>query len=310
MRASVCGVLVLMAVASLVPSMLGQVNKINSPDPQIMLEVFSKAQPYTVEQRVKAVLTHPDGSTAGGFEEKQVISGDSQGRLLFAVTRMKNGAAVGATIFTLDDHAAGTRTGWSTENNLAKMQKFPEGDPERSSCWVIAPEEQTLTWRMYKLLDVKCRPAAEHYCAPFGAVLSIPVALFSDGSSAAKGSYQDCRESLSRPPTQNSERKDEDLGTERILGFETHGCRGTWNTPEGTTVVEKWVAEFGLEGSRKPIVLRSVSESPYFDGSAKLTAKVRIETISSNLDEPAPAALEPPTDYKIETVDMHEIPCE
>jgi hypothetical protein len=116
-------------------------------------------------------------------------------------------------------------------------------------------------------------------------------------------------ESLSGPPKQASKRRVEDLGIERILGFETHGCRVTFKSPEGTSVDEKWVAEFGLEGSRKPIVLRSVSEGPYYSGSNKLTAKTRIETTSFGLEEQAPATLRPPEDYTIETVEMHEVHC-
>lgn len=314
MRGSICAVIALVAVAGLAPPMLGQLNNINNPDPQKMPEARSKAQPGTAEQRVKTVLTRAEGSTAGGFEERRVAIGDSQGRLLLATTRMEKGAAIGATMFILDDHATGTRTEWSTENNHAKMQKFPEGVPGRSSCWETASEEQTLTrwWGAspFGFSFVTCRPAEEHYCDPWGAVLSTPVNLPGDGSSVVRGTYADCRESLSGPPKQDSERKDEDLGIEKILGFETHGCRVTFKNPEGTIVDEKWVAEFGLQGSRKPIVLRSVYESPWYGNSDKLTAKTRIEMTSLSLEEPASTNLQPPKDYTIEPEEMHEVPCE
>jgi hypothetical protein len=312
MRERIGGLLMLAAMTGLALPVLGQVNSINTPVLQIVPEVRSKALPGTTEERLNAVLTRADGSTAGVFEEKRVFLADGRGGVMVAKTLMEKGSAIGATHFILDDHAEGTRAIWTTEDHHAWKQKFPEGVAGRFSCWRIAPSEQTRSWYGIDGMfpEVTCRPAAERYCEPFGAVLSTPEGLLPAGASVAAGTYADCRESLSKPSKQDSERKDEDLGSEKILDFETHGCRITFKTPEFTIVDEKWVAELGSEGSRKPLVLRSVYEGPYYIGSEKVTtAKTRIETTSYSLEEPDPTALQPPKDYTIETVEMHEVPC-
>ena len=312
MRGSICGMFVLVVVAGLARPVSGQVNNINSPDFQGLPEVRSNSLHGTTEERLNAVLTRADGSTAGVFEEKRVFLADGQGGVMAAKTLMEKGSAIGATHFVLDDHADGTRAIWTTEDHHAWKQKFPEGVAGRFSCWRIAPSEQTRSWYGIDGMfpEVTCRPAAERYCEPFGAVLSTPEGLLPAGASVAAGTYADCRESLSKPSKQDSERKDEDLGSAKILDFETHGCRVTFKTSEFTIVDEKWVAELGSEGSRKPLVLRSVYEGPYYIGSEKVTtAKTRIETTSFSLEEPDPGSLQPPKDYTIETVEMHEVPC-
>jgi hypothetical protein len=298
MRGSIWGVLALVAVAGWALPVSGQNVEPNGPGSQIKSTVRSASQPYTMKYRVKLAGVRSDGIITGKAEQDMVYSEDSQGRQLVAITSLEKGR----TVYRLDDHLAGTRTVWSTDKSEANVLKFPVGVPGRNSCWKIASGGLD-----FGLLRTTCFPSDEHYCDQFGAVSVAQAAVWRSGSSVAKASYGDCKNRLSG--ARQILGKEEDLGTETILGFETHGCRITRKAAAGITVDEKWVVEFGLETSWQPLVMRSFYESPILAPETVTTTRNE-EMTSLALDEPAPATLQPPEDYEIKTVEMYEVPCE
>jgi hypothetical protein len=99
----------------------------------------------------------------------------------------------------------------------------------------------------------------------------------------------------------------EDLGTQMIQGFEAQGCRRTEAVPKGSKINETWWVELGMGDSKVRLLVRSLDESPIFSDQ---TQKRTRELTFLRLDEPDLKTFQPPTDYEIRTVEMHEIPCE
>ena len=104
--------------------------------------------------------------------------------------------------------------------------------------------------------------------------------------------------------------QDEDLGTETIQGYPTHGCRVTKNLHQGSFVLESWITKFGLQtGASETMALRSQSEDPVLQPGMPVLGH-KSEIVSLNSQEPEVALFQPPKSYEIRKIEMHEIPCE
>ena len=98
----------------------------------------------------------------------------------------------------------------------------------------------------------------------------------------------------------------EDLGTTTIEGIEVHGRRITRTIPAGkigndqplVTTNEIWSAP-----SLMGLTLRSISDDPR-------NGKVTREVVHLDLGEPDQAIFQPPSDYKVQVQEMHQVPCE
>jgi hypothetical protein len=98
----------------------------------------------------------------------------------------------------------------------------------------------------------------------------------------------------------------EDLGTTVIEGIEAHGHRITRTVPAGSigndqplvTTIESWSAP-----SLMGLTLRSVTDDPR-------NGKTTREVVRLDLGEPEQTIFQPPSDYKVQTMEMHQVPCE
>jgi len=98
----------------------------------------------------------------------------------------------------------------------------------------------------------------------------------------------------------------EDLGTTTIEGIEVHGRRITRTIPAGkigndqplVTTNEIWNAP-----SLMGLTLKSISDDPR-------NGKVTREVVHLDLGEPDQAIFQPPSDYKVQVQEMHQVPCE
>ena len=98
----------------------------------------------------------------------------------------------------------------------------------------------------------------------------------------------------------------EDLGVTTIEGIEVHGRRITRTIPAGqigndqplVTTNEMWSAP-----SLMGLTLKSISDDPR-------NGKVTREVVHLDLGEPDQAIFQPPSDYKIQVQEMHQVPCE
>lgn len=266
-------------------------------------------QPYTVELRITTLRTHADG-TNDVQENDEIMAQDSQGRSLFANTNLKTGFSA----YTVNDPVSGVRILWNTQNTQAKMLKFPEPVPERKSCWEIAPEELH-----YQQGDVQiglrgttCWPAGQHQppnCRQPRDETNAMAWKSTEDPRASAASYADCvraLESVILDGTTSEE--DQDLGTERIQGFETHCCRVTRMVPGGAIVRESWMTKIGSQRDSAILALRSMDDRPLLL-AGMLTLKQSTELTNLDLREPDLSIFQPPRDYEIKTVEMHEVPC-
>lgn len=103
--------------------------------------------------------------------------------------------------------------------------------------------------------------------------------------------------------------KNEDLGVETILGFETLGCRSTIIAPDGTHMREAWYGKFGTERRNVSFALRSRDGSPSSGGQSPRITITTIEATSLTFGEPDPEMFRPPDGYAIKNVAMQQVPC-
>jgi hypothetical protein len=263
-----------------------------------------KSTPYTEESTQTTCNTAADGATTTRPLVYTTTAKDSQGRELFKTTQTANDISS----YIVDDPVAGTRTVWNTLKPQVRVLMFPTPVSGRESCWRIPLAEQNVARdeAQFGLLGMSCAPAGRHqlpYCER-GEAIDPP----RDDSSQVKATYEYCSRLLASVviPGKISE-KDEDLGTESILGFEAHGCRSTTVIPAGDSIRELWMVKFGTEKRSFGFTLRSADETP---SSAKQTVTTNIEVTRLDFGEPDPAIFLPPKGYEVKTVQMHEVPCD
>jgi hypothetical protein len=97
----------------------------------------------------------------------------------------------------------------------------------------------------------------------------------------------------------------EDLGTTMIEGIEARGRRTTHTIPVAAVGNDHPLAvtnEFWTAPSLG-IVLRSVTDDPRGGRTTR-------ELVHLDLGEPNPAIFEPPSDYQVQTQEIHQVPCD
>jgi hypothetical protein len=252
---------------------------------------------YTAEYKYTQVLTEND--TPLHPESTYIRVQDSQGCHLYAVGYDSWSLGPGAFgDFTVDDPIAGRMIFWNAFHPEAKLLEYATPVRGRKSCWQVAPEDKL------PRSGATCQPAEQLQLVIFACrnevVEDAPLTL---NWPPADATYQDCARELSPAAVLSSvsilEKKDEDLGTDTVLGFEAHGCRSTTET----SIREYWMIEFGDEKHNLRFVVRSKwTQQP--------SGEVRTEELTRlDLAEPAPSFFEPPKKYAIKTVVMHEVPC-
>jgi hypothetical protein len=234
---------------------------------------------------------------------------DSHGRELYA---SGDGSLSTSGNFTVDDPVAGRMIFWDAFHPEAKVLEYAKPVPGRESCWQVAPEDMSMTREKPQLAPVRCQPAGQlqHiHTACRNEVDDAPLTL---SWPPAPATYQDCVTKLSEGvASDNLEKKDEDLGTDTIQGFEAHGCRST-KTSDGTFISELWVIKFGDEKQAAKFGVRQIYDQvPYSVKPFPVPIDRRRTTELSRMDlaEPDPSVFEPPKDYTLKTAVMHEVPC-
>lgn len=315
MRGSFCGVLALIAVASMALPVLGQ--KAQETTASADTRVSYAWKPYTITSRVTTVRTRADGKAVTS-EEILTDAHDSRGRSLFVDLHPESNQAS----YTLDDPIAGTKTLWETSNRQAKVLKLPMAVPGRQSCWRLPDEEiqaQCGEERNAQSLETEIdfgepssQPAEPHSALP--SQRGEPEATRAKAQQASaeprvgETSYASCVDNSSLGISGTIlEKKAEDLGNDTILGLPVHGCRITAKTSMGTTVRETWFIDSVLRAVSVKMTLRSVEQSPAF-GNERVQLTNEVTRYST--DEPDPVSFRPPKDYEIKIVEMHEVPCE
>jgi hypothetical protein len=193
-------------------------------------------------------------------------------------------------------------------DGLAKAVKLPEAVPGRKSCWTIAPED--LIHKRgevgFGVSETTCQPAGRRstYCKDPKEESNALVESSYEERPVKEPSLADCMRNFDSTifSTEVLDKKEEDLGTQIIQGFVTHGCRVTTKYSTGTHVRELWLTTGGLD-------LRRVDEMPLSLPGMSIWKRSQ-ELISLSLQEPDSATFQPPMGYDIKTVEMLEIPCE
>jgi hypothetical protein len=263
--------------------------------------VKHRQRSFSMVSKITSVLTRTDGAKITS-ESEQITAQDSLGRSL------GTGSNNGSPVYTALDPISGTLTVWNTHSGLAKAVKLPEAVPGRKSCWKIAPEDLNKVRGEveFGVSGTTCQPAGRRstYCIESVNESSAVVKPSSEDSPEAETTFEDCTRNLASTifSSQVLEKKEEDLGTQTIQGFVTHGCRVTTKYTTGTHVRELWLAKRGLD-------LRRVDEEP-LSLPGMSTSKRSMDLISLSLQEPDLTTFQPPADYEIKTVEMHEVPCE
>jgi hypothetical protein len=308
MRGSKVGVMVLVALTGLALQCFGQTQNVSETGSQLM-PVHYTTNPYKTETRSSSVWTKADGTTVT-IERNSLFAIDSQGRTL-------QGGCIDGKLdpscslyeYTAGDPVAGTQTVWRPSTLQAKVFVNPSSIPGRKSCWKVSPEEEKVPKGdiPVPLKELKCPPAeeSEGICWRGRAVKKTD-----NDTPVPESSYKDCQGAFQRTIFDEKkilQEKSEDLGTEEIEGFNAHGCQITTKYAEGILIREQWFTKFGPNFSLPGIVLRE--ESQFTDSrSGTIVQSEALTALDTN--EPDLKIFQPSKDYKIKTVEMHEVPCD
>jgi hypothetical protein len=324
MRGRIGGVMVLVAVSILALPVLSQtigpetdkssasathtpVKKASANRAEPTSHLF---RPYTAKFKVVYLEAKADG-TPVTEEEERVEARDTYGRTLDVTTGLSHGDAH----YRVIDPVAGTLTVWDISNLKAKVLKFPEPVSGRKSCWKIAAEDLAADpfGMQFGLFTATCLPAeAEQpqYCKDSKAEPSSVAKTSSEKVPVLEASFSDCIRDTSVVIRGATGVQDEDLGTETILGYPTHGCRVTTKLSHLSIVLESWITKFGLQdGASETMVLRSLSEQSRSQPGMPVLGH-KSEIVSLNSQEPEVALFQPPKSYEIRKTEMLEVPCE
>jgi hypothetical protein len=209
---------------------------------------------------------------------------DSQGRRLIETVFPATGELPERSSYRVFDPVARTNTDWEVPGKRATVRPMP---PQRqsgeagSSCWTTGPVTQVAS----------ASSSTEH-----------PNVLATvSGTASVSGSIQTSTEVR----VVANEATREDLGTQTIQGVEARGTRTTHTTPIGEVgndaplvrTTEAWMARsLGL-------MVRQVIDDPR-------TGKRTRELVELSQSEPDISAFQPPEGYEIQTLELHEVPCQ
>jgi hypothetical protein len=174
------------------------------------------------------------------------------------------------TTYDLTDLKTRTTTRWSVPGKAVTVQNMPSG----SGCWSTAIAASMTT------------PAPN-----------------SENDHASVGTMSASSTTAVVHPAERPVK--EDLGTQTILGLEAQGIRTTQTKPIGAvgndaplvTTDESWFARgYGL-------LVRSIHDDPE-------SGKNTTELTEFTPGEPDPALFQSPEGYEVQTVQLHQVPCE
>lgn len=235
-------------------------------------------QPYTAHFKITRVVPWGNGSTKT-LVSTETDARDRSGRRYWGINQsIWNVDHDEWTLSVLVRNASGhTSLIWNSKSRVASLQEIPE-QATLSGCWVdasgmiqnVAPEAQD--WHPFPPLSFR------------GKSKSIVSMRF--GLRRYKGKLVA-----------------ENLGNRTINGQTAFGLRTTFTPldggPEAASLesTDEWWKSTDLN-----LMMREISNGP------KQGSKKR-ELIDLKLDDPAPSLFEPPTGYKVETVELNKVPC-
>jgi len=322
MRGRIYGMLALVAASSMALPVLCQTirPKTDKSSPSATNTPVKKApanladpashlfRPYTAKFKVIHLLAKEDG-TPVTEEEERVEARDTHGRTLYVTTGLNHGDAY----YSVTDPVAGTMTVWNISCPKAKALKLPEPVPGRKSCWKIAAEDMASDpiGMQFGFFKTTCFPAEEkqpQYCKNSKDEPSAVIRTSGEDISELEPSFSDCIRDASIVIRDTTDKQDEDLGSETIQGYPTHGCRIITKLHQGSFVLDSWLTKFGLQtGASETMVLRLEFDESM---SGMPVLKHKTELVSLSKQEPDAAVFQPPKSYEIRKMEMQEVPCE
>lgn len=238
-------------------------------------------QPYTAEFKTTSVQTLANGATIT-HETTSAEARDSQGRTMNSTQQVQFAAGVPSfTFVNINDPVENTQIQWDSQQKKATITKMPPKD-QRSGCWADNEGHIRMSFGPRNVQSTITQAAAGAGLV-HAATLPAPVPM-----------------QTPRMPQPNRE----DLGTETIQGLEAHGERWTTTMPAGqigndkplVTTTETWISrDFGL-------IVRTIRDDPQMGKNTR-------ELVSFTPGEPDLAVFQPPQDYEVVTIEMHEVPC-
>jgi hypothetical protein len=294
---SVCVSLCSLSLALSLQAQLVQTRGVGSQSPVHPTSQPFVMVPFAAEYKVTTVRTKADG-TSMSQEEIEGNTHDSHGRMSVASTQV----STGITYYRINDPVAGTRIDWNTANRTAILLNLPQAVPGRMSCWKMAPEESEAARGDGQLgvSAIQCPPAESAGFSISCKGTHSSATSTSEELPAINAGYPTCADV-------SQEKSVEDLGTQRVQGFEAQGCRTTKTVPRGASINETWWIELRMGTIQVRLPVRSLDEEPIFrDQSFKQTRELTF----LRLNEPDLKTFQPPEGYEIKTLEMHEVPCE
>jgi len=235
-------------------------------------------QPYTVEFKTTHVYTQPNGAVIT-TESKEVDARDNNGHRMISTTNPPQATRPAITSVHVNDPATGDDIHWDSTTKVAHDIKRPVG-AARQGCWATP--------------DGRFRANYGHGNAATGP----------DGRDIAMAAVKQAPGEDAPVNPVNSNRVQEDLGANTIMGVEVRGLRATTTTPAGAAgndqplvhTDEYWMApSLGM-------ALRSITVDPRM-------GKTQREAVSVDLTNPDPSLFQPPAGYQLETEAMQPVDC-
>ncbi|MGA3372689.1 MAG: hypothetical protein ABSC48_13115 [Terracidiphilus sp.] len=290
MRAMICSVLALAPVLGLALPVLGQ-GATAAPESGAKQPIV----PYTAEFKETSVNMLANGTTIT-LELTEVDAIDSQGRSMFSTTNV-SGYKGGdhTTRVTVSDPVAGTRTNWTSPGTTATVTILHSNQ-----------SDQQLQWDCVHSYAI---PAGSSPEAASGSGTAEPArgVVGGLGATLVRGAPSDHFPDL-RALQSKTKTVVEELGTTTIQGMEARGKRVTMTTEAGAVgndqpIVKTTETWYSTASDPIPmLLLRRVSDDSQ-------SGKSTYELVSMTLGEPDLSRFQPPEDYKIDTVEMHAVPC-
>jgi hypothetical protein len=142
MRASICGVLTLVAFAGLALPVSGQAAKSKTTTVTVSNAAPAARLPYTAEYKITRVRTLADGSTITQ-ESTETVALDSQGRRMTSTTTVPvSGDQTPKTHVSVSDPVARTNSSWTVPGKKATVTAMPAPGAPRN-CAAATPAAAT-----------------------------------------------------------------------------------------------------------------------------------------------------------------------
>jgi hypothetical protein len=248
----------------------------------------SGPEPYVAEFTITTVKPLANGTTlTQKFTEVQAW--DVHGRTMTAITNVPASSDENPTTkVRVSDPVTRISSSWDSNGKVATVIKRPLFEPGRAPCSLTTPESVPTG------STANVQPSGED-----SQVVSGPTGVTARVSAVS--------ESVQSSVHLNASTTIERLGTETILGIETHGSRITQTTLAGAignpqpmvSIRESWQANVHGVG----LTLREVDDDPQ-------NGKRTTELVNFSLGEPDPASFQPPKGYEISTLEMHQVSCQ